>query len=291
MGIRMRKVDLEQGSDAWLAWRRGLLTATDAAMLLGLSPYCTPYKGWKRKLGDIPEQEVNQAMLRGIREEPKARAMFIEQTGINMTPCCVQSEYFPFIGSSLDGISDCGEYILEIKSQRPVNKIPDFHNMQMQHQFLSTDRTAKKGFYVSIWEDSIYPIEVNSEIDWQQEYLPKAKEYWRMVALREAPPLMAKDYRDMETNSVWASYANEYLKLCDQIKHLEEIKDSYRTELVALCGDENCSGAGIKVIKRKMKGRVDYDELLKAVGIEEETVNRHRKPESSSWAIMVDGKK
>lgn len=287
----MRKVDLEQGSQKWLDWRKGLLTATDAAMLLGVSPYCTPYKGWLRKLGEIPEQEVNQAMLRGVREEPKARAMFIQETGMNMTPCCIESEHYGFIGASLDGISDDGECILEIKSQRPVNKIPDFHNIQMQHQFLSTDRTGKKGFYVSIWEDTIYLIEVNPDIDWQQEYLLKAKEYWRMVALREAPALIAKDYKDMEANTAWTSYANEYVKLCDQIKQLEQIKESYKTELVSLCGDENCSGAGIKVMKRKMRGRVDYDELLKVVGIEEEMVNKHRKPDSTSWAIMVEGKK
>ncbi len=287
----MRKVDFEQGSQAWLDWRKGLLTATDAAMLLGVSPYVTPYKGWQRKLGDIPEQTVNPAMLRGQRDEPIARAMFIEQSGINMTPCCVESDIYKFIGASLDGISDCGKYILEIKSQRPVSAIPDFHNMQMQHQFLSTDNEAKKGFYVSIWENKIYPIEVDLDLEWQKNYLPQAKEFWKKVALREAPALMDKDYKDMTMSTGWSSYANEYIKLCFQIKHLETIKDSYKTELIALCEDENCSGGGIKVLKRKMKGRVDYDELLKEIGIEEEKVNRYRKPDSTSWAIMVDGKK
>lgn len=291
MVIRMRKIELDQGTDDWLAWRRSLLTATDAAILLGLSPYCTPYKGWQRKLGDIPEQEVTEAMLRGIREEPKACAMFIEQTGMNMTPCCVQSEYFPFIGASLDGLSDCGQYILEIKSQRPVNKIPDFHNMQMQHQFLSTDNTVKKGFYVSIWEDTIYPIEINPDMEWMQEYLYKAKDFWRMVALREAPPLMAKDYKDMKNNGTWQAYANEYITTCNQIKHLEMIKDSYKTELIKLCEDENCSGHGIKVMKRKVKGRIEVDELVKELSIPEQTVERYRKADSTSWAIMLDGKK
>lgn len=287
----MKIIELDQGSEKWLAWRRSLLTATDAAMLMGVSPYCTPYKGWRRKLGDIPEQEVNPAMLRGIREEPKARAMFIEKIGINMTPCCIESEKYNFIGASLDGMSDCGQYVLEIKSQRPVFPIPEMHYMQMQHQFLSTDGQAIKGYYVTIWEDTIYPIEVHPNLEWMMDYLPKAKEFWRMVALREAPPLMAKDYKDMQDNHTWQVYANEYIKISEEIKRLEMVKDTYKNELVSMCEEENCSGGGIKVMKRKTRGRVEYDELLKEFDIPEQTVNKYRKADTASWVITVDGKK
>ena len=152
----MSKILLEQGSEAWLQWRKGRLTGTDAPMLMGVSPYVTPYQGWQRKLGLLEEQKVNPAMLRGHRDEPIARDLFISLKGINMEPCCVESVDYNFIVASLDGMSDCGKYIMEIKSngdeyhqnlKKEVPEIPEFHIMQMQHQLLASG--AKKCFYCS----------------------------------------------------------------------------------------------------------------------------------------------
>ena len=281
----MRKINFEQGSEEWLNWRRSLLTATDAAILLGKSPYVTPYQGWQRKLGLIPEQKSTPAMERGHRDEPVARELFIKEYGINMIPCCVESEIHPFIGASLDGISSCGEYILEVKSQRPVDKIPEMHMLQIQHQLLSTDGIAKKAFYVSHWDGINKTFEVYPDSEWQKEYLPKAKEFWKRVILFDAPPLSNKDYKDMNQVSSWYHFANEYKKISAQIKQLEELKENYKKELIALCGDDSCLGAGIKALKKLVKGRVDYDSIpeLSHVNLE-----KYRKKSNTSWVIMVD---
>lgn len=281
----MRKINFEQGSEEWLNWRRSLLTATDAAILLGKSPYVTPYQGWQRKLGLIPEQKSTPAMERGHRDEPVARELFIKEYGINMIPCCVESETHPFIGASLDGISSCGEYILEVKSQRPVDKIPEMHMLQIQHQLLNTDGIAKKAFYVSHWDGINKTFEVYPDSEWQKEYLPKAKEFWKRVILFDAPPLSNKDYKDMNQVSSWYHFANEYKKISTQIKQLEELKEGYKKELIALCGDDSCLGAGIKALKKLVKGRVDYDSIpeLSHVNLE-----KYRKKSNISWVIMVD---
>lgn len=286
----MRKVHFEQGSDEWLNWRRGLLTATDAAMLLGVSPYCTPYKGWQRKIGDAPEQAMNSAMQRGHDDEPIARALFIQEYGINMHPCCVESEKNNFIGASLDGISDCGRFILEVKSQRPVDQVPEMHMCQMQHQFLSTDNEAEKCFYVSHWQGVNKTFEVYPDSEWQKAYLPQAKEFWKGVVFREPPAMTNKDYRDMNAATGWYSYACEYKRLCAEIKALEELKDSYKKELIKLCGEDSCFGAGIKVMKKFSKGRIDYKEACDVLNIRDDQLEQFRKEGSSTWAIMIDTK-
>lgn len=286
----MRKLNLEQGSEEWLNWRRGLLTATDAAMLLGVSPYVTTYKGWQRKIGDAPEQAVNSAMLRGQRDEPRAREMFISQYGINMVSCCIESDTFNFIGASLDGLSDCGKYILEVKSQRPVDKVPELHMCQIQHQFLSVDNNAEKCFYVTIWEDKIYVIEVYQDPEWQKDYLPKAKEFWKKVVFKEAPEMTNKDYKDMNTSPEWETLASEYRKINQQIKSLEELKDSYKKELIKLCGEDSCIGSGIKIMKKFSKGRIDYEQACNELNIRDDQLEYYRKKGSESWAIMVDRK-
>lgn len=288
----MRKVNFDQGSNEWLNWRRGLLTATDAATLLGVSPYCTPYKGWQRKIGDIPEQSMNAAMQRGIDDEPIARNLFIQEYGINMTPCCIESDSYNFIGSSLDGLSDCGEFILEVKSQRPIDKIPEFHMCQMQHQILSTDGKAKKAFYVSHWQGENRVFEVLPDLNWQKEYISKAKSFWEKVVFRDPPDFCEKDYQDRSNDASWAFWANECKNSCMQIKELEKnikdlqkYKDLCKENLVTICNGESSFGSGIKLLKRHSKGRVDYEMALKDNQIDPE---KYRKNSSSSWVIMLD---
>ena len=50
---------------AWLAERRKTIGGSDAAGIVGLSRYATPYTVWADKTGRLPEQEDNEAMRQG----------------------------------------------------------------------------------------------------------------------------------------------------------------------------------------------------------------------------------
>lgn len=288
----MRKVDYPQGSPEWLDWRKNRITATDAATLLGVNPYCTPYKLWQRKTGQAEEQAVNSAMLRGQRDEPIARDLFIKESKINMTPCCIESEYNPFLGASLDGISDCGRYLLEIKSQ-PIDRvkkegIPEYHMCQMQHQLLCTEPMAKICFYVSIWDGEIHVQEVYPDTKWMKEYIPKANEFWKKIVFFEAPPLSKGDYRDMSDDNLWYNLASQYRTLNDRIKSMEAAKEDIKNRLVSMCQNENGAGSGIKVIKKQSKGRIDYPTLIESLDINEAILEQYRGKSTESWTVMLD---
>lgn len=284
----MRKVNFDQGSKEWLEWRKSLLTATDAAMLLGKSPYVTPYQGWQRKKGLIPEQVSNPAMERGQRDEPIARDLFIKEYGINMTPCCIESEEYNFIGASLDGLSECGEYILEVKSQKPVEKIPEMHMMQMQHQMISTDKKVKKAFYVSHWNGENTTFEVYPDLDWQKEYLPKAKEFWESIVFCEPPKMTDKDYKNMNDNPMFVGCKNEYRQVCETIDELEKKKSLLKDEMILICGEQSSFAEGIKLIKKITRGRIEYDKVeeLKSINLE-----KYRRGPTTSWCVLIDQKK
>lgn len=283
---------MDQGSDAWHEWRKGRLTATDAAILLGLNQYVTTFKGWQRKIGQAEGQVVTPAMLRGQRDEPIARLMFYDESGISMTPCCIESEIHLFLGASLDGISDCGRYLLEIKSQDieriKANGIPAYHMCQMQHQLLCTDGTATMCFYVSIWGDEIHIMEVYPDLEWMNNYIPEAKAFWKKVIFFEAPALSKGDYKDMQENSMWHSFAEEYKNICSQIKSLEGYRETMKKQLVSLCENENGCGSGIKVMKKFSKGRVDYADLVESLQVDKGLVESFRGPVSESWTIMLE---
>lgn len=288
----MRKIETEQGSYEWLEWRRSLLTATNAGMLMGFSPYETPFKGWQRKIGLIPEQKSNPAMVRGQKDEPIARKLFIKEYGINMVPTCIESEKYTFFGASLDGLSDCGTMILEVKSQIPPSEIPAFHMMQMQHQMLCCDRSDIKAYYVSHWNGVNVTYEVAFDPKWVESYLPKAKQFWENVVFGEPPMLSKKDYTNRSQDNEWIDPSNRYyavdaeIKAFEaQIKLLEVKKLEIREELIKVADGENCEGNGLKLLNKCTKGRVDYDSIpvLKEVDLE-----KYRKPTTYAWTIMVE---
>ena len=283
----MRKIELEQGSPEWLLWRKGLITATEAGSIMGVNPYCTVYKSWQRKLGLVSEQAETEPMRRGKRDEPIARDLFNKQHGIEMVPCCIESEQYNFLGASLDGLSPCGKYLLEIKSQSPhyieSRGIPEYHMAQMQHQMLCSDGMIQGGFYVSHFEGKNLVYEIQQDSTWMKSYLEKAAEYWKCVVFFEAPEMSSKDYKSMECDLAWASSASHYRRICAQIKDLEEQKEKHRKDLIAISGNENCFGSGVKVTQSIMKGRIDYDLIhdLKNIDLEQ-----YRKPRTISWKVL-----
>jgi putative phage-type endonuclease len=287
----MKVIKLEQGSQEWLSWRKTVITATDCPAILGSSPWSTAYKCWQKKLDLIPEQKTNDAMERGKRLEPFIRDRFIKKFGINMTPIVVESSEYEFLGASLDGLSDCGKYILEIKTgghklyqMAKDGVVPQYYLDQMQHQLLVTG--AEKCFYQVGSEDETKDIiiDVYPQADFAKNFIPVARAFLKCIAFNEPPALQDSDYKNMSDEPAWKGYAREYRKLNDQIKNLEEIKESYRKELLKLCGDQNCSGEGLRVMKTTMRGRVDYDAIPELQGID---VDKYRKNSTSSWKIMV----
>ena len=193
----MKIIELEQGSQEWLSWRKTVITATDASIIMGNNPWTTPYKCWQRKLGLIEEQKSNEAMERGKRLEPDARAQFIEKYGIDMTPVVVESSEFEFLGASLDGISKLGNHILEIKcggeklhNMATHGIIPDYYMDQMQHQLLVT--RAEKCFYYSYNGQYGICIEVLPDPEFINRFMPKARAFWRKHRFLRTPRITRK---------------------------------------------------------------------------------------------------
>lgn len=288
----MKIINVEQGSKEWLSWRKTVITATDCSAILGNNPWVTPYKCWQRKLGLIEEQKSNKAMNEGVRLEPIARAQFIETHGINMTPVVVESTEFDFLGASLDGISDCRKYILEVKCSEKLYKmalegiIPQYYQDQTQDQLLVT--RAEKCFYYAFYGKEGVCIEIVPDPLFESMFLPKARAFWKCVAFFEAPTMKESDYKDMNDNLEWKDYAKMYRETDASIKSLEDKKDYLRKKLIELCAEQSCTGHGLKVMKTMMKGRVAYDEIPEIKHID---LDRYRKSSTSSWKVLVDSTK
>lgn len=286
----MKRIEIDQGSDAWKLWRRTVLTATDASVILGVNPWVTPFKLWQRKLGLSDEQISSAAMERGSKLEPIARKKFIEGTGIYVEPAVVVSEEHTFLGASLDGISNCGKYLLEVKCNGAKNhslacmgEIPDYYIAQIKHQLLVTG--SEICYYYSFDGENGVCIEVRSDNTFAEDYLPKAKAFWQSIVFFEAPPLVKGDYKDMASIPEWGQYAGRYYALDAEIKAKEKEKDLLRQQLISLCEDQACCGSGIKIQPMIIKGKISYDEIPEIKNID---LEKYRKESSSSWRITMD---
>lgn len=137
------EVDLEQGSQEWLDFRRTKRMASETPAIMGASPWQKPKDIVKAKRGE--NAKANYAMRRGQELEPVARDVYQGIVGILRPAVFVAGDY----GASLDGIDLFNELIVEIKcpmkgkasdlwKQAENREIPHHYALQMQHQMMVT---------------------------------------------------------------------------------------------------------------------------------------------------------
>ena len=102
---------LVQGSPEWHAHRSQSRNASETPVVLGMSPYMTPYQLWEVRTGR-KTVEVTLPMRHGKELEPAARRAYEALTGLVMEPLVLaEGDY----SASLDGITLDGALILEVK--------------------------------------------------------------------------------------------------------------------------------------------------------------------------------
>ncbi len=283
----MQIIDLVQGSAEWKAFRSNKIMASESSIILDVNPWTTPLQLWKQKLGLLPETQSNAAMEKGHRLEPIAREYFCVQADMDFQPCVVLSDDHPWMGASLDGLSECGRYILEIKcggeklyTQAENGEIPEYYMAQMQHQLAVTG--LELCYYFVYYEGKGISLEVFRDDVYIQRLIVEGKRFWDCIQNLEQPQLSDKDYIQRDSRE-WANEAITLKYARDQIKHFETIEKQATQNLIQLAGQSNSLGAGIKLSKCTRKGTVDYKKIINDYNICDE--ESYRKPDSEYFRI------
>ena len=61
--IRVSTIGMSR--EKWLEARRSAIGGSDAAAIIGLNPYSSPYSVWADKTGRLPDKPDNEAMRLG----------------------------------------------------------------------------------------------------------------------------------------------------------------------------------------------------------------------------------
>lgn len=269
----------------WLRWRK--IGSSDAPVIMGESPYSTPYQLWERKVNDLPV-ESNAAMRRGKELEPIALSHFEEQMGVLLkSQECITHPTRYWQTATLDGFD--GKILVEIKcpSKEDHNlalkkKVPPKYYAQLQHQL---EVTGLDGMYYFSYNGSDGVI---VEVERDQKYIDrmnqKEEEFWNCILNFNPPDLCDDDYIDMSKKIGWPEAVNQYKEVCEKIKELEKDEERIRQQLILLSGEKNSHGGGIKLTKSLTKGAIDYSNIpeLKDVDLE-----RYRKKSFRKWRISV----
>ena len=265
-------VQLEQGSEAWLAHRRDLRNASETAAVLGISPWVTPYQLWLLKTGRA-EQPTNAAMLRGTELEPLARHAYEVEAAQVMQPLVLQDGAY---GASLDGMTLGGELIVEIKCPmrgqdstlwRSVAsaEVPSHYMAQIQHQLM-----VSKAALAHLWvfDGQVGLLHV---IEPQAVLIAQIRQAWDAFQVYldsdTPPPLVDADTlrRDDDT---WCSAAEAYLKAKLAAQASDEALDQAKQALVALAAHPREQGAGVTVTRFWKVGSVDYKKVPELSGVD-----------------------
>lgn len=174
----------DQKSDAWLALRGTMLTASDVATALGDNPYEKPSSLVMKKCGLGEKFLGNDATRHGEKYEPVARDIYCDQTGeVAHEIGLVQHRVHKWLGGSPDGITENG-ILLEIKcplKRKIENKVPKHYLAQLQILMEILDLEICDFIQYRPDPYEFVVTRVQRDRNWFSEKLPIMRAFWDEV--------------------------------------------------------------------------------------------------------------
>lgn len=278
---------MKQLTPEWFEARKNKIGSSDAAVLMDVSPWKTPYALWQHKLGLIPDQADNGAMKRGRDLEPIARQEFINLTGIEVEDEVLFHPEYNWMMASLDGLSKDKKVAVEIKCPGRMDHqlalddiIPEKYIPQLQHQIEVAGLDSI--MYFSFNENSCKLIQVDRDQDYIDRLLKKEKAFWYCLQELEAPDLCDRDYVNVENDPDWRIASQAWLEAKRLRKEYEEKEAKFRRHLMDISHSQNVRGCGIRMSKTLRKGSVDYKNVPQ---LQDVNLDTYRKAPIQVWRI------
>lgn len=280
----MKIIDVKSNTPDWHAWRMSGIGASDAATVLGCG-YLSEYQLYQSKLG-LHETPMNVAMQRGHDLEPIARQIYIDRKGVSVSPKCAQSDDYPFMIVSFDGISDDHSTLVEIKTggQKTLDtilsgNIPEHHYAQCQHQLAVSDLQEMDYAFFDGCELHVLPVKRDNA--YINKLIKKEKLFWDRVLNFDCPEPSESDFEEIkDPNHLLA--VEHYTKAVEAFKTAEAILKQARDNVIHLCNERSMKGGGVTIRKSFRKGLIDYTAVPELKGVD---LDKYRKKESITWTI------
>ena len=248
--------------EEWLALRSQYIGGSDAAAVVGLNSFSSPYSLWAEKTGKIPGFAGNLATEVGTFLEEFVAQKFAQETGKKVRKCNMSflNSQYPWAIANIDREIVGEDAGLEIKTTDSMNlkrfkdgEYPENYYAQMVH-YLAV--TGKKRWYLAVlignkefkWftlerdEDEIAALMAAEESFWDHVKSDTPPAVDGVQATSEALSTIYANNDDSICDlSAFAANLQEYTSLKKQIKDLEEMAEEAANRIKAFMGE---SGRG-----------------------------------------------
>lgn len=274
---------MKQGSKEWLEMRRGKIGASDAPIIRGISPWCTPLKLWRQKVGLEPEVAMTPAMERGHKLEPKARKVFEKKMKKKFPAAVIFSDQFDWQMASLDGLSKDGLIAefkapnLETRIMASKGKLPDYYMDQVQHQIFV--KGAEMAFYFAYDEgsDDGHIVEVPRNDVLIAQILEAEKDFWRRIQEYDPP-------EGQSVQSCLVSIEKQYILAKKKEQEAKEEMNQALELLKQGANGQPFNGVYLKLTPYLIEGRVRYQDIPELQGVD---LDQYRGIPSEGWRVTM----
>jgi putative phage-type endonuclease len=201
-------IKAEQRSAAWFELRKDGITATEAAVIAGLSPYKTPYQLWAEKLGKFEPEPVGAAAVRGLLLEATVAEFYEMETKrkLKRSNGIVRIKEIPWAMASLDRTVVGSDGLVEIKTSTSprwtLHPVPPEVVAQVQWQMFVTG--APWCDVAVLLGGLVFRIErVDASIEMQTDLYRKAVEFRNLLATQTPPTLRGEDSDALAAVKPW----------------------------------------------------------------------------------------
>lgn len=254
-------------NEEWHQWRRGGIGSSDAAVIMGVSPWRTPKQLWEEKVHGSGAQLDNSAMMRGRELEPVARTWFENTMNVTVFPQNKMHAENNWIRASLDGIDLENKILVEIKCPNKDDhatamgkKVPEKYWPQVQHQLLVTGLDGM--YYVSFNGSDGAIVEVARDNDYIASLLEEEQKFWDLVLSKKAPELTDRDFVSMTKNRTWGNLEMRWLENKEVLDMAEKLDKELRASMIECSGNRNAHGNGVRISKSMCPGLIDYKKVM-----------------------------
>lgn len=288
-------VDLIQNTPEWHNWRKSKIGASDTPIILGLSDFMTRYQLYETKLGLRPQTPQNVATSHGHEYEDLARRRYIETTGIDLKPICVEMEEDPRFVASLDGYNFDQDLIVEIKcpygekviDMAEKGEVPQMYKYQLQHQMLAANAVKAHYWCFDAKKDVGHLVIFERDKKIQDEIIEAGRAFLDNLKTQTPPPLTEKDYFKDESEEM-KSLVSLYTEYDYEAKTIQAKMAKIKKDIVSRMTHNKVEVDDCKIYEVVRRGNVDYDKILKDKEIDV-CLDDYRKKPSKSVTIKLGG--
>ena len=237
---------INMSREEWLEHRKQSIGGSDAASIIGLNAWCSPYTVWADKLGKLPPQEDNERMRLGRDLEDYVAKRFTEKTGkkVRRENSIITNPQYPYAHANVDRMVVGEDAGLECKTTSVLNlkkfkngNYPEHYYVQCVH-YLAVTGCQRWYLGVLVLGEGFYDFVIERDEGEIKALMESEEAFWKYVEDKTPPPTDGQRSTSETISILYPESTNEtvslfgyetdlktYIALSAQIKALEAQRD------------------------------------------------------------------